>query len=128
MKKSRPQEERRKIELPQRRTTTFSFDIVDSLCSSEEDSSLGGKEIFSDVTKTGVSTDGLLQISLGSGDRENRSADNAQRQPIEDSKLRCDPDVGPLNDAVVHREWGRALTLHKSLSAKLALPHSPALT
>ncbi|CAK9141893.1 unnamed protein product [Ilex paraguariensis] len=157
MKETEADEGRRKIELSQSSATTFSVGIVDSLCSSDEDSSFTEKRSSvmyqnSDLSKSvhkphiepcfqgfldlssqsvserGVSSDGFLEISLDSENRENRSAGNAETQPIEDSKLRCDPGAGPLNEADANQVRGSALSLHKSLSAKLALPHSPART
>lgn len=141
---------RKKIEFPRSSATTFSLGIVDSLCSSDEDSSLleenrssimslnsetstsiskphGSREFldltFEPISERDVLSDSFLRISLAS--RGNDSADNVKRHLVENSKGRCDPAVGPLRDGNRLRERDPSVTLNKSLSAKLALPHSP---
>ncbi|XP_059642950.1 uncharacterized protein LOC132284833 [Cornus florida] len=148
-------EGRRKIEFSRSNATGSSFGLLDSLCSSDEDSLLveqkrsSAMSLNSDLNTASasrsdveqrfqdlldlslhhgrdsvVSSDGLFEISLNLKNRGNHSAENVERHTIENPKFRCDPVVGPLNDGNVLRERENA-TFRKSLSAKLALPHSP---
>ncbi|XP_024986502.1 uncharacterized protein LOC112521736 [Cynara cardunculus var. scolymus] len=85
-------EGRKKIELSRRSAASFSFEIVDSLCSSDEDNS-----------SLGSFTSSSLGISRSSVNKENLSMSNDDKRP-------------------------HAIPLHKSLSARLAMPHSPTKT
>ncbi|RVW16311.1 hypothetical protein CK203_067713 [Vitis vinifera] len=73
----------------------------------------------------GGSSDGFSEIGLNLDNRENHSAESAERDSIRDSKFKCDDVVGPQNDSNDLLERETVLTLYKSLSAKVALPHSP---
>ncbi|XP_019195940.1 PREDICTED: uncharacterized protein LOC109189776 [Ipomoea nil] len=125
-------EERAKIEFSRGSVTGFSFGIVDVLCSSDEDSSrveenrsssmsmnsdlsTGSSKKpnadffslpFHPIPEIGATPDGFAEISSNSDHRENRNNHNAVSQSARDSKV--------------------SAGLPKSLSAKLALPHSPA--
>ncbi|XP_031125858.1 uncharacterized protein LOC116028322 [Ipomoea triloba] len=125
-------EERAKIEFSRGSVTAFSFGIVDVLCSSDEDSSQveenrsssmsmnsdlstgSSKKPHADffslpfhpIPEIGATPDGFAEISSNSDHRENRNSHNAVSQSAQDSKI--------------------SARLPKSLSAKLALPHSPA--
>lgn len=85
-------EGRKKIALSRRSAAPFSFEIVDSLCSSDEDNS-----------SLGSFTSSSLGISRSSVNKENLSTSNDDKRP-------------------------HAIPLHKSLSARLATPHSPTKT
>ncbi|KAL2558531.1 Uncharacterized protein Fot_03270 [Forsythia ovata] len=47
-------------------------------------------------------------------------------QPVQDPKITYEPVAGPVNDGNGLQERDQNVNLHKSLSAKLALSHSPA--
>ncbi|KAL6986253.1 hypothetical protein U1Q18_019621 [Sarracenia purpurea var. burkii] len=125
MKKSGGVVGRRKIEFSRTHPVTFPLGIVDSLCSSDEDC------LFMEQKGSSVSTDNVVsserpsEIPLNSNSRDHCSAENVQSEKIENPKLHCDPIVSPINEGNGLCERDDALTLHKSLSAKLALPHSP---
>ncbi|CAL5433090.1 unnamed protein product [Camellia sinensis] len=149
MRKIVAMEGRRKIESSG--SHAFSMGIVDSLCSSEKNSSLMERkrssvvsinsdssttsvpmpliEEFLDLSHHGtdnvVSSDGFLEMPSNLNGKEDHSAENMERQKMCDPKFRCDPDVGPIDDGIDFRDRDTALALHKSLSAKLALPLSP---
>ncbi|KAL7234846.1 hypothetical protein ACSBR1_018332 [Camellia fascicularis] len=149
MRKIVAMEGRRKIESSG--SHAFSMGIVDSLCSSEKNSSLMERkrssvvsinsdssttsvpmpliEEFLDLSHHGtdnvVSSDGFLEMPSNLNGKEDHSAENMERQKMCDPKFRCDPDVGPIDDGIDFRDRDIALALHKSLSAKLALPLSP---
>lgn len=146
-------EGRRKIELSRSSDSSFPFRIVDSLCSSDEEDPVleekrsPVKSLNSDLNASSVrkpcsqvfslpsspghfltrggSSDGFSEIGLNLDNRENHSAESAERDSIRDSKFKCDDVVGPQNDSNDLLERETVLTLYKSLSAKVALPHSP---
>lgn len=125
-------EERTKIEFSRGSVTALSFGIVDALCSSDDDSSQveenrsssmsmnsdlstgSSKKPHADyfnlpfhpIPEIGATPDGFAEISSNFDYRENRNNQNAVSQSAQDSTI--------------------SARLPKSLSAKLALPHSPA--
>lgn len=110
-------EGRKKIEFPQSSATAFSFEIVDSLCSSDEDSlesssfvSKPPRQDLLDLSVSRLKERVLLSDSVDmSLDFDNRAKLATEDEEREKYKFRCDPSV----------------TLPRSLSARLALPHSP---
>ncbi|KAK6130068.1 hypothetical protein DH2020_036195 [Rehmannia glutinosa] len=96
--------ERKKIEFSKGTKSAFPFEIIDSLCSSDEDSSL-------------VEPNSSLEMSFSE-----QSTPSVLRNQIE---LRS-RDSMIASESVSPREKDRPVNLHKSLSTKLALPHSPA--
>ncbi|KAK6117047.1 hypothetical protein DH2020_049190 [Rehmannia glutinosa] len=96
--------ERKKIEFSQGTKSAFPFEIIDSLCSSDEDSSL-------------VEPNRSLEMSFSE-----QSISSVFRNQIE---LRS-RDSMIASESVSPREKDRPVNLHKSLSTKLALPLSPA--
>ncbi|GFS37137.1 bromo-adjacent domain protein, putative [Actinidia rufa] len=126
--KSEAEEGRRKIELSESRAINFSLGIVDNLCSSDEDISVMEPKIPLDMSPNSdnvLASDMRTENHLDSHSRDPRYAENVEIEKIEDPKFRCDPIVGPINDGNGLWERDSAVALHKSLSAKLALPHSP---
>ncbi|XP_058200806.1 uncharacterized protein LOC131315645 [Rhododendron vialii] len=111
MNKGEDVECRTKIELSGSHAINFPSSIFDSLCAINEDNV--------------VSSDVLLETGWDLNSREQISAENVDREKIEDPKFRCDPVVGPTNDGNGLEERQGSLTFHKSLSSKLAPPHPP---
>ncbi|KAK3034548.1 hypothetical protein RJ639_033794 [Escallonia herrerae] len=108
MKRTGAVEGRRKIELPRCNATTFSVGIADSLCSSDEDSSLAEQK----------------RSSMMSQNSESNASIN--KPDIFPDFL--DLSLSPVSEKAAGigiTETDSAHTLHKSLSAKLELPHSP---
>ncbi|KAM7531261.1 hypothetical protein LguiB_034671 [Lonicera macranthoides] len=103
MKRTNDFEGRRKIELRRGSATALSVGFLDSLCSSDEDSSLVEQNISIETCSEDF-------ISLSCQPVSDERANSVERESVE--------GVGPIC-----RE--AAFTLHKSLSAKLALPHLP---
>ncbi|XP_065858281.1 uncharacterized protein [Euphorbia lathyris] len=136
MKKTGGDEGRRKIELSRESETSFSFSVVDSLCSSDEEKrgkkspALSGN-VNSKPTSIRRScleprsSNGFIEISPDLDKREKQSAERVRSDSIENSKLRCEQVVGPVNDANELLEKDMALTFHKSVSAKVEVPYSP---
>lgn len=152
-KKKGAVEGRRKIELSRSSDSSFPFRIVDSLCSSDEEDpvqedkrysvvSLNSDLDVSSVRKPcsegfsvpsspghvlarGGSSDGFLEIGLSLDDRGNHFAENAERDSIRDSKFKCEEVIGPQNDSNDLLDRATVLSLYKSLSAKVPMPHSP---
>ncbi|KAI3468734.1 hypothetical protein Pfo_025397 [Paulownia fortunei] len=140
---------RKKIEFSRGSASTFSFGIIDSLCSSDEDSSLAERNRSSVMSVSEQSTSSYCknQIKLHSRDSINyslcpipgrivpqntSSSDKGKKQStnnqcVQDLMITSDSAVAPINNGNSSQERDPAVNLHKSLSAKLALPHSPAL-
>ncbi|XP_052210782.1 uncharacterized protein LOC127813705 [Diospyros lotus] len=150
-------ESRRKIELSGSDATGFSLGIIDSLCSSDEDSLPMERKkssvkwpIDSDSSKTSVTmanlkpcsgeflglqfhhgmdngalSDGLSEIPLSPSSGEHHGAESVAREQIKDPDFRCETILDPINDGNGLLERENAVALPKSLSVKLALPHSP---
>lgn len=89
---------------------------IDSMFSSDEDSS---------PTEWKRSSTMLLNQELITDRREDLSAENVEMEKVKDPKFRCNPNVGPISDGNGFQKRDGALISHQSLSAKLALPHSP---
>lgn len=138
MKEMRDDGGRRKIEFPRSSATALSFGIIDSLCNSDEDDMQveQNRTTLMSINKdsvTPITKPRKLQLGhplqpileRGVSTEANQSAEKVERQMFKDSKGRCDQVIHPLRNGNRPREVDPSLTLHKSLSAKLALPHSP---
>ncbi|KAL5552074.1 hypothetical protein UlMin_002250 [Ulmus minor] len=136
MKKMGTIEGRRKIEIPRNSDTSFS--IVDSLCSSDEESLKrrppsvphNSNSISPSVSKPYVeprSSDGFIDFCLDPGSRGSNSAQTVIGGSMS-SKLRSDPVAGPPNNGNELLEGDAVHTLHKSVSAKVEMPPSPSLS
>lgn len=144
--------DRRKIEFPQSSANALSFGILDSLCSSDEDSSplernrssmlsfnsesstsvskpCSSKEFLNGscrpISEKEVSLNSFLQISLGSEDGENQSAEYVERQQAKTSKCSHDPASGLPRDDSRLKKRDTGFVMQKSLSAKRVLPYTP---
>lgn len=120
--------ERRKIEFSRGNATAFSFGIVDVLCGSDEDDSLVDKHrsSFKLTPESYLPSDSSLGSSLNSEYRENRRSQIPLRQPALDSSIMSQSIADRLCEVKRLSERDPSVSLSKSLSAKLALPHSPA--
>ncbi|KAH6783291.1 hypothetical protein C2S52_008250 [Perilla frutescens var. hirtella] len=130
--------ERKKIEFSRGGASTFSFGIIDSLCSLDEDSSSAEPSTSSSCTKQ----EELLLHSRNS--KNNSLYPIPERTAPQNTSLSCKSEkqvankqtrdlmsssesaVAKMNDSNSCQERDAVVSLHKSLSAKLALPHSPA--
>ncbi|TXG50517.1 hypothetical protein EZV62_023041 [Acer yangbiense] len=139
MKKMGAIEGREKRELSRSSDSSFSFRVVDSLCSSDEESSkrtsLMSEKSNSIATslcessvKLSPSDGGFIDFRLNSDNREIQSAETARRNAVEDPKFRCDEVVVPLNDGNDLLERDAVLTFQKSHSVKVEMPSSPSLS
>lgn len=133
--------ERKKIEFPRGSASTFSFGIIDSLCSLDEDSSSAERNGSEKSTSTSCknqeevrSRDPLshsfypipertASLSTSSSCKSKRQVTNNQSRAVTSSSQSA---VAKMNDNNSSQERDAVASLHKSLSAKLALPHSPA--
>ncbi|GAB4834415.1 hypothetical protein Ancab_032669 [Ancistrocladus abbreviatus] len=138
-------EGRKKIEFSLSGDCPFSFNILDSICGSDEEDPLEEKRssvVTSPCSNTSYSAkssklssrdclDPLLHVpedrSVNFDARENSSSKYGERDPMENHKFKCDQVIAPSNNANILRERDN-LALTKSLSAKLTLPHSPTHT
>ncbi|XP_011072680.1 uncharacterized protein LOC105157872 [Sesamum indicum] len=103
---------RKKIEFSRETASVFSFGIIDSLCCSDEDSSLVEHNRPSVVSLSEQSTTSVCENHI-----ELRSRD---------SMTSSQSVTAPINEANSLEERDMTVNLQKSLSARLALPHSPA--
>ncbi|KAK4400804.1 hypothetical protein Sango_1186500 [Sesamum angolense] len=103
---------RKKIEFSRETASVFSFGIIDSLCCSDEDSSLVEHNRPSVVSLSERSTTSVCENHI-----ELRSRD---------SMISSESVTTPINEANSPEERDMTINLQKSLSARLALPHSPA--
>ncbi|KAL0297649.1 UNVERIFIED_CONTAM: hypothetical protein Sradi_6817000 [Sesamum radiatum] len=103
---------RKKIEFSRETASVFSFGIIDSLCCSDEDSSLVEHYRPSVVSLSERSTTSVCENHI-----ELRSRD---------SMISPESVTTPINEANSPEERDMTINLQKSLSARLALPHSPA--
>lgn len=128
IKKTDAVEERRKIEFSRGNANAFSFGIVDVLCGSVEDNSLIDKHrsSFRLIPESDVPSDSSLGSSLNSDHRENRRTQIPPRQSAQDSKIMSQSIADHLCEVNRLTDRDPSVSLSKSLSAKLALPHSPA--
>lgn len=78
------------------------------------------------VSIKGIPPDGSSELSFELDGRDDQCAENAERQSVHDPKFKSKPVVAPVSDGNSLHERDPGFSLHKSLSAKLALPHSPA--
>ncbi|VVA36533.1 PREDICTED: DUF3527 [Prunus dulcis] len=126
---------RRKNEIPRSSDTAFSYRIVDSMCSSDEESSQNRSSLISSKSDLNTpsggrprvepcSSDSLIDICLDPDNREKHSAEALGEYSV-DLKLRSDPVAGPLNNGNELLERDQVHTLHKSFSAKVEMLHSP---
>ena len=121
---------RKKIEFSLGNETTFSFSILDSICGSDEEGD--AERLEQDRTSVNPFNSGMVSSAgpsskrglLNLNDRHIDSEKSAERDLTENQKFKCDQVCGPSNNANVLKERD-TLALNKSLSAKLALPHSP---
>lgn len=137
MKETRDDGGRRKIEFPRSSATALSFGIIDSLCNSDEDDMRVEKNrptLMSINQDSVTSSNTLLNLQSGhplrpilerGASAANQSGKEVERHMFKESKGRCDQVIRPLRNGNGSREIDSSFTLHKSLSAKLALPHSP---
>lgn len=124
---------RKKIELSRGSASAFSFGIIDTLCSLDEDSTLGEENRSSEVLLSEQSTSSFSenQIESSSWDSLNRSLYPIPGRFVPEKVSSSDKrekksTVAPINGGKSSQERDSVVNLHKSLSAKLALPHSPA--
>lgn len=139
---------RKKVEFSRGSASTFSFGIIDSICSSDEDSSLAERNRSSVMSLSEQSTSSVCknQEELHSRDSINYSfypipgriapqnissslkskKQAANNQSVQDLMVTSESAVAQINDSNSSQERDPAVDLRKSLSAKLALPHSPA--
>ncbi|KAJ6426587.1 hypothetical protein OIU84_022230 [Salix udensis] len=110
MKEMGSNEGRRKIELSRASDSAFSFRVVNSLHSLDEET----------MQKRSPASSNLNLKS-----REKHSAGVAGRGSIGNPNFRCEQVVGPINDGNELLERDTALTFQKSLYAKLEMPCSP---
>ncbi|KAK4422603.1 hypothetical protein Salat_1842800 [Sesamum alatum] len=103
---------RKKIEFSRETASVFSFGIIDSLCCSDEDSSLVEHDRPSVVSLSEQSTTSVCESHI-----------ELQSQ---DSMISSESVIAPIKEANIPEERDMAVNLQKSLSARLALPHSPA--
>ncbi|KAL1830459.1 hypothetical protein ACET3Z_000110 [Daucus carota] len=138
MKEMRDDGSRRKIEFPRSSATALSFGIIDSLCNSDEDDMEVEQNRPTLKSRNRDSLTSLKKaqnlhlahplrpiLEKGVSAEANQLAEEVERQMITGSKGRHDPVIRPLRNGNRPREIDSSFTLHKSLSAKLALPHSP---
>ncbi|KAJ9173613.1 hypothetical protein P3X46_016730 [Hevea brasiliensis] len=135
VKKMVVNEGRRKIELSRDSDTTFSFSIVDSLCCSDDENTQKRSpalSVNSNLNPTSVRksciepclSDGFIEICPNLDNREKQRAGTVRSDSIENPTFRCEQVVGRVNDAN-DLENDMAVTFHRSLSAKVEMPHSP---
>ncbi|KAL3498842.1 hypothetical protein ACH5RR_041574 [Cinchona calisaya] len=80
---------------------------------------------FQPVQIRGVPSDGCSELSFESDSRDTQCTENVGRQSLQDPKFKSKPLLVPLSYG--NRLLGKdsVVPFHKSLSSKLALPHSP---
>ncbi|XP_074317726.1 uncharacterized protein LOC141653776 [Silene latifolia] len=108
---------RKKIEFSRGGESSFSFSILDSICGSDEELEDRSSKLLSGKPPR-------QPCSVDFRDRQSVSEVYAERDSMENQKFKCQEVSGPSNNA--NSLKGRdSLALNKSLSAKLAMPHSP---
>ncbi|CAN0907643.1 hypothetical protein LINGRAHAP2_LOCUS24912 [Linum grandiflorum] len=120
---------RRKIELSRGSDTSFSLDVVESLCSSDEedapkvhpsDAKLSQKSCVDPCSSAG-----FIEFCPNSDVRQRRDLGTiGSHLRYESPGMKSENVAGPQNDGndLLERD---APTFHKTLSAKLEMPHSP---
>ncbi|CAN4127366.1 unnamed protein product [Withania somnifera] len=118
----------KKIEFSRGNAPEFSFGIADVLCGSDEDNSLVAKHrsSFNPIPESDVPSDTSPGSSLNSDDRENGRAQIPLRRSAQVSNVMSQSVVDRLCEVNRQMERDPSVSLSKSLSAKLALSHSPA--
>ncbi|KAG2681159.1 hypothetical protein I3843_11G131600 [Carya illinoinensis] len=120
----------RNIEICRSSDTSLSFRIVDSLCGFDEEGRSPVVALDSNFSPTSVcrpyaepcSSDSFHEICLNLNSRDN-PADTLGKDSVYQN-FRSDEAVGPLMDSNELLERERVHSLHKSLSAKVEMPHS----
>lgn len=103
---------RKKIESSSGAASAFSLGIIDSLCSSDEESSLFEQYRASVMSLSEQSTTSAYENGVEFG--------------YDDSVISLESVTFAIKEANSPQEKDPAVSLHNSSSAKLALPHSPA--
>ncbi|KAG5249329.1 DUF3527 domain-containing protein [Salix suchowensis] len=127
---------RRTIELSRGSDTSFSFRIVDSLCSLDEESmpkrsparSVNSNSNSKFVRRPCVepcSSDDFIEICPNLDKREKHSVGAVRSDSIGNPNFKCEQLVGPLNDGNELLEKDTALSFHQPVSAKVERPCSP---
>ncbi|KAK6947782.1 Protein of unknown function DUF3527 [Dillenia turbinata] len=137
MKRMGSNEGRSKIELTHRSSTFSSFNIIESLCDSDEESLKGYEKKFPVISINSNSdcSEGFLdlsfsQVSVAARDITSRSVNdvvkaNNSEDTVKTLVFQFDQVIGPQNDGNDLLDRDAVLTLNKSLSTKLRMPHSP---
>ena len=127
---------RRTIELSRASDTSFSFRIVDSLCSLDEES-MPKRSLASSVNSNSNSkfvrrpcveprsSDDFIEICPNLDKRDKHSVGAVRSDSIGNPNFKCEKVVGPLNDGNELLERDTALTFHQSVCAKVEMPCSP---
>lgn len=140
LKKMGAIEEGKKFDLSLARTSesSLSFRVVDSFCSSDEESSKR-TSLMSEISNSNATSvcescvelspaNDYIEFRLNSDHRAKISTETAGRNMVVNQKLRCDEVVVPLNDGNDLLEKDAVLTFQKSHSAKVEMPSSPSLS
>ncbi|CAA0820497.1 Protein of unknown function (DUF3527 [Striga hermonthica] len=118
---------RQKIELSRESAAAFPLGIIDSLCSLDEDGSLGDRERSSAVSTSEKSTSSYSINYCFLSNSKKVLLDNNISKPAKDIVIKSVvSSFAPVKYGNSPREKKPAVNLRKSLSSKLALPHSPA--
>ncbi|WCJ26282.1 hypothetical protein M5689_008112 [Euphorbia peplus] len=136
MKKTDGDGGRRKIELSRESDAPFSFSVVDSLCSLDEENRGKKSPAFSgnpNLKRASIrrscqeprSSNGFIEICPDLNKREKQSAERVRSDSIQNSTSRCEQVVGPVNDGNELLEKDMASTFHKTLSAKVENQYLP---
>lgn len=136
MKKMGAIEGRKKIEFSSSSDTSLPSRVLDSLCSSDEESSLKRISVMSVNSTSNTSSackpfielcsaGDFIEFGLDLDTREKQSAETPRRDTVEDLNFRCGEVVGPLNDGNKLLERDTILTFQKSHSAKVEMTYPP---
>lgn len=120
---------RKKVEFSLNSETPFSFSILDSICGSDEEAQTEPEQKRSSIIS--LSSDKVSSAKpprqpcfMDLKERQSNSGSCAERDSMENQKFKCEQVSSPSNDGNALKERD-SFALNKSLSAKLALPHSP---
>ncbi|XP_021754171.1 uncharacterized protein LOC110719528 [Chenopodium quinoa] len=120
---------RKKVEFSLNSETPFSFSILDSICGSDEEARAEPEQKRSSVVS--LNSDAVSSAKpprqpcyMDLKERQSDSGSCAERDSMKNQKFRCERVNSPSNNANALKERD-SLALNKSLSAKLAMPHSP---
>ncbi|KAK6935386.1 Protein of unknown function DUF3527 [Dillenia turbinata] len=137
MKKMGSSEGRSKIELSHRSSTFSSFNIIESLCDSDEENPKGYEKKLpvTSINSNSDCSEGFLDLSfshvrVAAKNTTSRSVNgfvkaNNNEDTVKTLDFQCDQVIGPQNDGNGLLDKDAVVTLNKSLSAKLRIPHSP---